>query len=96
MRFLISGSLMKNFSYILKNISMLGQLGLNIIIPIILCGLFCWFLTDKCGVGEWVFIPGLTLGLGAAFMSGYKFYLAETKKNKKDEEKKKVSFNKHQ
>ena len=37
---------------------MLGQLGLNIIIPIILCGLACWFLTDKCGVGEWVFIPG--------------------------------------
>ncbi len=96
MRFLISGSLMKNFSYILKNISMLGQLGLNIIIPIILCGLFCWFLTDKCGVGEWVFIPGLIFGIGAAFMSGYKFYLSETKKNKKDEEKKKVSFNKHQ
>ncbi len=75
---------------------MLGQLGLNIIIPIILCGLFCWFLTDKCGVGEWVFIPGLILGIGAAFMSGYKFYLAETKKSKKDEEKNKISFNKHQ
>ena len=86
---------MKNFSYILKNISMLGQLGLNIIIPIILCGLACWFLTDKCGVGEWVFIPGLILGIGAAFMSGYKFYLAETKKAKK-EDKKKVSFNQHQ
>ena len=75
---------------------MLGQLGLNIIIPIILCGLFCWFLTDKCGVGEWVFIPGLILGIGAAFMSGYKFYLTETKKSKKDEEKNKISFNKHQ
>ena len=87
---------MKNFSYILKNISMLGQLGLNIIIPIILCGLACWFLTDKCGVGEWVFIPGLILGIGAAFMSGYKFYLSETKKTKKEEEKKKVSFNQHQ
>lgn len=87
---------MKNFSYILKNISMLGQLGLNIIIPIILCVLVCWFLTDKAGLGEWVFIPGLILGIGASFMSGYKFYLSETKKSKKDEDKKKASFNKHQ
>jgi len=87
---------MKNFDYILKNISMLGQLGLNIIIPIILCVLACWFLTDKLNAGEWVFIPGLILGIGGAFMSGYKFYLSETKKSKKDDDKKKVSFNKHQ
>lgn len=87
---------MKNFSDILKNISMLGQLGLTIIIPIILCGLLCWFLTDKVGLGEWVFIPGLILGIGGAFMSGYKFYLAETKKSEKENSKKKVSFNKHQ
>ena len=74
---------------------MLGQLGLNIIIPIILCVLACWFLTNNLGVGEWVFIPGLILGIGGAFMSGYKFYLSETKKSKKDDGKKKVSFNKH-
>ena len=87
---------MKNFSYILKNISMLGQLGLNIIIPIILCVLLCWFLTNNVGLGEWVFIPGLILGIGGSFMSGYKFYLSESKKAKKDKDKNKVSFNKHQ
>ena len=87
---------MKNFNYILKNISMLGQLGLNIIIPIILCVLACWFLTDKLDVGEWVFIPGLILGIGGAFMSGYKFYISETKKVSKEEGKKKFSSNRHQ
>jgi len=74
---------------------MLGQLGLNIIIPIIICVLGCWFLTDKLGVGEWVFIPGLILGLGSAFMSGYKFYLSESKKAKKDGSDSKKAFNKH-
>ena len=75
---------------------MLGQLGLNIIMPIILCVLICWLLTDKAGLGEWVFIPGLILGIGASFMSGYKFYLSETKKSKDNDDKKKVSYNKHQ
>jgi len=86
---------MKNLSEIMKHISMLGQLGLNIIIPIILCMLGCWLLTDKLGLGEWVFIPGIILGIGASFMSGYKFYLSETKKVEKDKDKNKVSFNKH-
>ena len=86
---------MKNLSEILKHISMLGQLGLNIIIPIILCVLGCWLLTDKAGVGEWVFIPGLILGIGGAFMSGYKFYLSESKKAKKDTDENKISYNKH-
>ena len=75
---------------------MLGQLGLSIAIPVILCVLLCIFLTDKLGCGEWVFIPGLILGLGGSFMSGYKFYLSETKKTEKDKEKTKISFNKHQ
>ena len=87
---------MKNFSYILKNISMLGQLGLNIIMPIIICVLICWLLTDKAGLGEWVFIPGIIFGIGGAFMSGYKFYISETKKAEKDKDKNPVSFNKHQ
>ena len=86
---------MKNLSEIMKHISMLGQLGLNIAIPIIICVLGCWLLTDKAGMGEWVFIPGLILGIGASFMSGYKFYLSETKKSGKDNDKKKISFNKH-
>ena len=86
---------MKNFSEILKHISMLGQLGLNIAIPIILCILGCWFLTDRLGVGEWVFIPGIILGIGGSFMSGYKFYVSESKRAAKDKDKDKVSFNKH-
>ncbi|MBR4345284.1 MAG: AtpZ/AtpI family protein [Lachnospiraceae bacterium] len=86
---------MKNLSEIMKHVCMLGQLGLSIIIPIIICVLLCWFLTDKAGVGEWVFIPGLILGIGASFMSGYKFYLAETKKSREEDKKKTVSFNKH-
>ena len=86
---------MKNFSEILKHISMLGQLGLNIAIPIVLCILGCWFLTDRFGVGEWVFIPGIILGIGGSFMSGYKFYVSESKRAEKDKDKNKVSFNKH-
>ena len=80
---------------IVKQISLLGQLGLSIIMPLLMCIALCWYLTTYHGVGLWVYIPGFIFGLGGSAMTVYKFYLSEIRKNKK-EEKKTVSFNRHE
>lgn len=80
---------------IIKNVAFLGQLGLSLIMPILICIALCVFLTNRFNVGTWIFIPGFIFGLGASFMTAYKFYVAETKKSKK-EEKKTISFNNHE
>lgn len=79
---------------IFKNVALLSQLGLSIIMPILICIGICAFLTNRLSVGSWIYILGFVFGLGASFMTVYKFYLAETNKSKK-EEKKTVSFNSH-
>lgn len=87
--------LMKQFSELFKNLALLTQLGLSLIMPILLCCLLCFFLTSKFDIGGWVFIPGIFFGLGGSFMTGYKLYLSECKKSKKDSEKNKINFNSH-
>lgn len=84
---------MKGLSNLFKQLAMISQLGITLIMPLLLCMLLCWFLTAKCELGGWVFIPGLIFGLGGSFMSGYKIYKSETAKSQDKE--KKVSFNKH-
>lgn len=84
---------MKNLQEIIKHVSLLGQLGLSFITPIILCVLGSWFLCEKCGLGAWVYIVGFFFGLGGAFMTAYKFYLYLTRK--KEDKKTPVSFNNH-
>jgi len=87
--------LSKDFKEITKILPMVGQVGLSIVVPIVLCVLICSWITTKTGVGQWVYIPGFVFGLGAAFMSMYKLYTSNKKKNE-SEKKKTVAFNSHQ
>ncbi|MBQ8306333.1 MAG: AtpZ/AtpI family protein [Blautia sp.] len=88
---------MKKWANVFKNISLLTQLGLSLAAPLLMCLGLCWWLTTSKGVGGWVFIPGLILGLGSSAMVGYKFYVAEMKRTEKEikEKKEKISFNQH-
>ena len=87
--------LMKDMSKALNNIVMVGQLGLSLIMPILLCMAACWFLTSRFGLGTWVYLPGFILGIGSSFMTAYKVYLAEVNRNKKEDGKKRTAFNRH-
>lgn len=84
---------MKGLQEIIKHVSLLSQLGLSFITPIVLCVLGCWFLCEKCGFGAWIYIIGFVFGLGGAFMTAYKFYCWQTRK--KEDRKPPVSFNRH-
>lgn len=85
---------MSKFSDISKSITMIGQLGLSIIMPTLICIFVCWFITSKTNVGSWIYIVGFFFGIGSSFMTAYKFYQQEVHKLKKNK-KKKVSFNSH-
>ena len=70
---------MKQWSEILRNVTMLSQLGLS-------------FIT---GVGVWVYIPGFFFGMGGSATVAYKFYLSINKQQKKKHKKDKIYFNRH-
>ncbi|MBP5152314.1 MAG: AtpZ/AtpI family protein [Lachnospiraceae bacterium] len=84
----------KDLSKIFKNLTLLTQLGLSLIMPLLMCLAFCWYLTYRFNVGVWVYIVGFFFGLGASFMTAYKFYVSQSNKSKKGT-KNKVSFNRH-
>ena len=86
---------MKNWTEIIKNVSMLTQFGLSFVTPLLLCLAVCWWLTTYLGAGGWVYIPGFFFGLGGSFMVAYKLYLSVVNRGNKEDKKKKVSFNRH-
>ena len=87
--------LLKQWSEILRNVTMLSQLGLSFITPLLLCLALCWFITSRTGVGGWVYIPGFFFWMGGSATVAYKFYLSVNKQEKKKHKKNKIYFNRH-
>ena len=87
--------ILKQWSEILRNVTMLSQLGLSFITPLLLCLALCWFIISKTGVGVWVYIPGFFFGMGGSATVAYKFYLSINKQQKKKHKKDNLYFNRH-
>ncbi len=79
----------KRISQLASQFAMVGQLGLSLLMPLLLCLFGCYVLVSKLSVGAWVYIPGFILGLGSSMMTAYKVYLSVVHK----EEKKKIKRN---
>ena len=69
---------------IFAQLALLGQLGLSLAMPILMCLGACYLLCTRLGIGLWVYLPGMILGLGASFMTAYKVYLSVTRRGKDD------------
>ncbi len=83
---------------IFNNFVLIGQFGLSLIMPVIICVVLCYMLVSHGFAGAWVYIPGFIMGLGASFMTAYKFYLFVLKKEEKKSSRvnrKGVYFNHH-
>ena len=80
----------------MRNVTMLSQLGLSFITPLLLCLALCWFIISKTGVGGWIYIPGFFFGMGGSGMVAWKLYVSVTGRQKKEETKKHISFNRHE
>ena len=57
---------MKNWSEMIKNLTMLTQFGLSLITPLILCIGISWYLDTHTGIGGWIYIAGFFFGLGGS------------------------------
>ena len=86
---------MKDLANVLKNMSLVSQLGLSLITPLLLMLALCWWLTNDIGLGGWVYIPGFVMGLGSSVTVGYRFYHSVMGKENKRGKKEKTSFNRH-
>lgn len=85
---------MKNASQIMRHLSLLSQLGLSLITPLILCLVLCWWAESRFHPGSWIYIPGFFFGLGGSAMTVYKMYrsiLVREEKNRTE----RTSFNDH-
>ena len=67
---------------ILAQLTLLGQLGLSLAMPILMCIGACYLLCTRLNAPLWIYLPGMILGIGASFMTAYKIYLAVTRKEK--------------
>ena len=56
----------------------------------------CWLLCAKAGLGGWIYIPGFFFGMGGSGMVAWKLYVSVTGRQKKEETKKHISFNRHE
>ncbi len=65
---------MKDFNKVWTGVCMVGQLGLDLIMPVILCMLLAYYLDSKFGLGIFVYLPALVLGLAAGVTNFKKFY----------------------
>ena len=79
----------RSVSKLIGQFAMVGQLGLSLLMPLLMCIVACYLLNTRLGIGVWVYIPGFILGLGASMTTAYKVYLSVVHK----EEKKKLKRN---
>ncbi len=85
---------MKLYAEWMKQLTILTQLGLSLIMPLLLCLFACYEVTKHFGVGPWIYIIGFFFGLGGSFMTAYKVYLSVLKKEDKKGQKP-VAKNRH-
>ncbi len=86
---------MKDWMTISQRLIMLGQLGLSLMMPLLICFGACYLLTTRMGLGLWIYLPGFIFGLGASFMTAYKMWLSVSAREKKKGEKEPPAFNRH-
>ena len=84
-----SGMEVRNVSKLIGQFAMVGQLGLSLLMPLLMCLFACYLLVSKLSLPVWIYIPGFILGLGASMTTAYKVYLSVVQK----EEKKKIKRN---
>lgn len=91
---------MKTYIRVLRAVTALGQLGFTLITPPVVLGLAAWWLQDRFGLGSWVMLLALLLGLLTSGASAYQFFrrvlTAEKKRSQADEPPEKpVVFYRH-
>ena len=77
-----------------KTLEDLTQLGLNLLLPLVLCLGGCWWAVNHWGWPMWVYIPAILLGLAAGAQNFWVFAKEHLKRARKDKPRR-VGFNSH-
>ena len=64
---------MKGWYKALEDLVWLTQLGLNMLLPLVLCLAGCWWAVEHWGWPEWLFLPAVGLGLAAGAQNFWVF-----------------------
>ena len=59
---------------LVRTVTLLGQFGFTFITPPVVMGLLGWWLQDRFGLGVWVMLICLLLGLMTSFAGALRFY----------------------
>ena len=91
---------MRSSMKLLKTLTLLGQFGFTFITPPVTMGILGWWLQSRFGVGTWVMLVCLLIGLMTSFAGAVRFFrrvlLQVERKEQEDEPKEKpVVFYRH-
>ena len=86
---------MMDWALISQRLVMIGQLGLSLLMPLLLCLGACYLLTTRLGLGLWIYLPGFLFGLGGSFMTAYKLWISVSRKAREDAKAEETAFNRH-
>ena len=89
------GWTVKGWYKALEDLVWLTQLGLNMLLPLVLCLAGCWWAVEHWGWPEWLFLPAVGLGLAAGAQNFWVF-CKERLERSKHEKNHRVGFNSHQ
>jgi len=91
---------LRSWMKLVRTVTLLGQFGFTFITPPVVMGLLGWWLQSKFGLGTWVMLVAIVIGLLTSATSAYKFYLRvtgpEAKKTKAEPTEKPVVFYTHE
>lgn len=86
---------MKGLYKLLEDVVWLTQLGLSMLLPLVACLWGCSWLTTHAGVGSWVYIPGILVGLASGAVSFRNFGRMMLKRAEKTKSNHSIGFNRH-
>ena len=89
------GSCLKGWYKALEDLVWLTQLGLNMLLPLVLCLGGCWWAEEHWNWPEWLFLPAVLLGLAAGAQNFWVFCKERMDRAKTDKNHR-VGFNSHQ
>lgn len=79
----------------LEDLVWLTQLGLDLLLPLVVCLGGCWWAVNHWDWPMWLYLPAILLGLGAGAQNFWRFAKARLKRAKK-EAPRRIGFNTHQ
>ncbi len=71
---------------VLSALTMVSQFGIGVLTPMLLCIFAALWLKNRFGLGDYVVLIGIVLGIGSGFMSMIKMIRQMSELSKKEDE----------